>query len=685
MTKFAFDKSKKYKYDKTGSLVEATSVADDDIVISGSKSSLRRLAELERNVSILTTKTLTASSTSSYDSDDDNYDSIFDEPVRFKDDVSFYGADSVSFTQDSTSFGTSMRNAVRSAVNGYSQPAGTYNTIIGTDSDINTSGSTIIDNIYVTDGVITSMGTRTLTAGDLGAYTSAQTNTAITNAINNLVDGAPTALDTLNELANAIQSNDSDIASIIVDIPNNYVRKNSSQALRATDAIQVSNDTITLFKGDGTSESVTISDAYENYASWTLHTDGTNRGGITSGEVVNFVGGSNVSLGYSATNNTITINGTDTNTWRGVADNLTSTSTSTSLTANQGRVLKGLVDTAQATANSKDNYGKWNIAASGTSGSSAITSNNTVTFSGSGATTVTRSGDNIIISSTDTNTDTNTWRPVEDVLTSTSTSNSLSANQGRVLKNLIDSVTAGAVSSANKLSTARTIALSGDVSGSASFDGSANVTITATVADDSHNHVIGNINGLQTALNGKQKLTTIQTTAPSGSNGDLWWDSEDGLLNVYYNGTWVEASPAASSIAQGAGSGLDADTVDGIQASSFLRSDTSDTMSGNLSVTGSITASGDVTAYSDERLKDNIEVITNAGEKVAALRGVTFTRKSDGEASTGLIAQEVQSVLPEAVLEDEDGMLSVKYANMVGLLVEAVKELQAEVKALKGE
>ena len=48
------------------------------------------------------------------------------------------------------------------------QPAGTYNTIIGTDSDINTSGSTIVDNIYVTDGVITSMGTRTLTAADLG-------------------------------------------------------------------------------------------------------------------------------------------------------------------------------------------------------------------------------------------------------------------------------------------------------------------------------------------------------------------------------------------------------------------------------------------------------------------------------------------------------------------------------------
>ena len=49
------------------------------------------------------------------------------------------------------------------------QPSGTYNTVIGTDTDINTSGATIIDNIYVTDGVITSMGTRTLTASDIGA------------------------------------------------------------------------------------------------------------------------------------------------------------------------------------------------------------------------------------------------------------------------------------------------------------------------------------------------------------------------------------------------------------------------------------------------------------------------------------------------------------------------------------
>ena len=68
------------------------------------------------------------------------------------------------------------------------QPSGTYNTIIGTDSDINTSGATIIDNIYVTDGVITSMGTRTLTLGNLG-FTGATNANYITNN-NQLTNGA---------------------------------------------------------------------------------------------------------------------------------------------------------------------------------------------------------------------------------------------------------------------------------------------------------------------------------------------------------------------------------------------------------------------------------------------------------------------------------------------------------------
>ena len=100
---------------------------------------------------------------------------------------------------------------------------------------------------------------------------------------------------------------------------------------------------------------------------------------------------------------------------------------------------------------------------------------------------------------------------------------------------------------------------------------------------------------------------------------------------------------------------------------------------------GNLTATGNVTAYSDERLKSNIQTITNPLDIVDRLRGVSFLRNSNGQAGIGVVAQEVQKVLPEVVLEDENGYLSVAYGNLVGVLIEAMKELRAEVKALKGE
>lgn len=100
---------------------------------------------------------------------------------------------------------------------------------------------------------------------------------------------------------------------------------------------------------------------------------------------------------------------------------------------------------------------------------------------------------------------------------------------------------------------------------------------------------------------------------------------------------------------------------------------------------GNTTAMGNVTAYSDIRLKKDIELIPDALDKVCALRGVTYERIDSGERQTGVIAQEVQAVLPEAVMTmaDEQQTLSVAYGNLVGLLIEAIKELKAEVDVLK--
>ena len=95
-----------------------------------------------------------------------------------------------------------------------------------------------------------------------------------------------------------------------------------------------------------------------------------------------------------------------------------------------------------------------------------------------------------------------------------------------------------------------------------------------------------------------------------------------------------------------------------------------------LDVDGTIYSSGDVIMFSDERKKTHIETIPNALEKVLQLRGVTFNKlDDDNRRHSGIIAQEVEKVLPEVVYTAEDDTKSVAYGNMIGLLIEAIKEL----------
>jgi hypothetical protein len=105
------------------------------------------------------------------------------------------------------------------------------------------------------------------------------------------------------------------------------------------------------------------------------------------------------------------------------------------------------------------------------------------------------------------------------------------------------------------------------------------------------------------------------------------------------------------------------------------------TVTGAISTTGSITTAADFNTTSDRRVKQNIVRIENALEKVEKLSGYTFTYAQTQQRSTGVIAQEVQEVLPEAVTGDET--LSVAYGNMVGLLIEAIKDLKTEIDDIK--
>ena len=113
----------------------------------------------------------------------------------------------------------------------------------------------------------------------------------------------------------------------------------------------------------------------------------------------------------------------------------------------------------------------------------------------------------------------------------------------------------------------------------------------------------------------------------------------------------------------------------------------SNTTTATIDNSGNFTATGNVGAYSDMALKEDIYQIENALDKVKKLRGVHFTKKSNKSKEIGVVANEVEKVVPELVDEHEDKELGIvktmKYANTVGLLIEAVKDLSKQVEELK--
>jgi hypothetical protein len=111
----------------------------------------------------------------------------------------------------------------------------------------------------------------------------------------------------------------------------------------------------------------------------------------------------------------------------------------------------------------------------------------------------------------------------------------------------------------------------------------------------------------------------------------------------------------------------------------------------SITSAGNMTIPGTLTINSDARLKENLTPLTDALDKVHALTGYNYNRIGSDVLHMGVVAQEVQKVAPELVLEDSEGTLSVSYQNMVALLIEAIKEqsikiasLEEQVKELRG-
>ena len=140
------------------------------------------------------------------------------------------------------------------------------------------------------------------------------------------------------------------------------------------------------------------------------------------------------------------------------------------------------------------------------------------------------------------------------------------------------------------------------------------------------------------------------------------------------------------------------DTATGVITFSNSTASTSKTtgaviVTGGVGVSGALNVGGDVVAYasSDERLKDNIELISNPIEKVQSLKGVTWNWNENADElqqslpNVGVIAQDVEKVLPELVTDRDNGFKGVDYAKLTGLLIEAIKDQQKQIDELKSK
>ena len=243
----------------------------------------------------------------------------------------------------------------------------------------------------------------------------------------------------------------------------------------------------------------------------------------------------------------------------------------------------------------------------------------------------------------------------------------------------------GNSATATKLATPRTI-------NGANFDGTQNIVVTAVANGGTSASCSGNsatatklatarkINGVD--FDGTAAITIADDTKlpTSGTAAAAVKLSTARTINgVAFDGSEninLPATPDATKLPLAGGRITGTDNATSTSTGAIQ-------CAGGISAVKDIWAGGNVTAAnvatpSDERLKDNIVSIEDALAKVRQIRGVMYTDKATGQRRTGVIAQELQKVIPEAVLQNGD-YLAVTYGNLVGLLMSAVTELADRV------
>jgi hypothetical protein len=314
----------------------------------------------------------------------------------------------------------------------------------------------------------------------------------------------------------------------------------------------------------------------------------------------------------------------------------------------------------------------------------------------------------------------------------------LTVTKGTLNADIVGDVT-GNASTATALQTARTIA-------GQSFDGTANISIAPTDLTDvtasaseinildgvtatttELNYVDGVTSAIQTQLDGKALQTTnisagtglsgggtlasdrtislshlgIESLSDPNDDNIMFWDDSEGAMKwlgigdgLTLSGNTLSASASIDSDMRGTIFQIGRDTNDYYAVNTTTHDwyldgalDMRLESDGDLHIDGDI-ISESTTTSSDVKLKENITTVENALDKVAQLNGVEFTWKKNGEKSAGVIAQDVEKVLPQAVKEVSDlntgeSYKTVKYDSLHALLIESIKELKAEIDTLK--
>src|SRR6056300_979981 len=350
-----------------------------------------------------------------------------------------------------------------------------------------------------------------------------------------------------------------------------------------------------------------------------------------------------------------------------------------------------------------DNYGSFNIRAN-TAASTAIGSGETITFTDSGATTVTRSGNTIDISSVNTQYSVGDGGLTQVNFTTTRRDKldgiAASANNYSWQYDTSGNGSNQTVSNGNVIriqgSGATSVTHSGSTITISSTDTNTDTNTITNIGVNNANYTNGNINfqasgAASISKSGNTVTISSTNTTYSVGNGGLTEINFTSALNSKLAGIAAGATNVTNNnqLTNGAGyttysSNQTLNNNSNVHFEGLMVGQTSG------STANTIRCVGDVVAFysSDKRLKDNITPIENSLEKVGKLKGYEFDWNDNQEVyeghDVGVIAQEVEAVVPEIVeTRKHDGYKAVKYEKLVPLLINAINELKAEIEELK--